>query len=138
MSSHLQVFQSLYQSFGHYPKCTKYNWYQSDLHIPFFFFGYIYIYIYIYICFLLILLCGLPGLQSPLFDRFTFFFADITRSGRLIEIKVIRLYFKISQNLLRLILLDGSWFEHILLILMVKFTFFFLIPRESHSSPSRL
>ena len=43
--------------------------------------------IYLPFHFLLILLCGLPGRQRPLFSRFSFLFLTITRSGHLAEVR---------------------------------------------------
>ena len=59
----------------------------------------------------------------------------LTRSGRLAEIYVIRLYLKIPKELVRLILQDRCWVVHIRLVHMVKFQFLAQFPVNHLAHP---
>ena len=86
--------------------------------------------------FLLILLCGLLGWQSPLFCRFFLFCffggGTVTKSGCLAEIW----WSVLSQNPgeVRLIVQEGFRFVHIPVVRMVKFKFLaqFLVDHLPH------
>ena len=119
LSSHFQVLQSLYQPFSDCTECTNYNWYHRHFQIPGFFFQFSWYQSLFSLSFSFTLWSA--GTESPLFGRFSLFLLTITRSCRLAELKVIRLYLKIPENFLRLIFLEGFRVVHIPFVCMVKF-----------------
>ena len=120
-----KFLSSFYQSFGDCTKSIIYNWYHRQLHVPKFF------------------VYSLARSKTLSFFSLSFnftlwasksaimqiiFFVDyykICTSGR---DYVIRLYLRIPEELVCLILLDRFWVAHIPFACMIKFQFLALIP----------
>ena len=81
-----------------------------------------------------ILLCGLPGQQSPQLSKFSFLvdYHKVWSSGR---DYVIRLYLKIPEQFVRIILQDRFWVVHRPFVSMVKFNFLAQLPVDHLSYP---
>ena len=92
---HHQIVSFLYESFWDCTKHTNQNCYPSFSCPIVFFSSFARSWdLPLFFCFLLIILSGLPGRQSPVFRRFTFFFLSnifllftITSSGGLVKIR---------------------------------------------------
>ena len=80
--------------------------------------------------------CSLPGRQSPLFRRFSFFFFCWISLGLVVLAWLgDQFYLKILENFISLILQDGFRFVPVLFVCMVEFKLLALFPNNHLSHP---
>ena len=79
--------------------------------------------------FLSVLLWGQPRQQSPQFGRFLFFFVDYYKVWSSVRDLVIRLYLKIPENFMSLILQDRCW------VVYIPFQFLAQFPVDDFAYP---
>ena len=84
--------------------------------------------------FLSFILCSVGTAKSTIL-QVLFFLSIIIRSGLLAGDKVIRLYVKIPQEFVRVVLLDSCWVVHVPFLRMVKFKFLAQFPVDHFTHP---
>ena len=137
MVSNRPYISNFSSTFGNRSKCTNYNWYYRQPHVPqfFLFFGKDKLLVsLLFLCFLLY------SLQNSQYGMFFFFFCYLSVDVVFYLGLDDPFYLKIPKKFIHIILWDGSWLINILVVRIVEFQFLaqFLVDHFSHRVVSSL
>ena len=113
LSSYFLIFKFLYQSFEDCSKCINYNWQHCHIHMPYFFSSLAISRYISFFSFSFDFILSPTGKAKSKFLWVFFFFADYHKVWTSGGDKLFRLYSKIFETFVRLLLLDRSWVAHI-------------------------